>query len=509
MLRYTGHPLVDVGMATILAFSRKRSLSAVTEKDLDKVADFIAEYYVINPLKSFLNVAFPNSGFTQPAFDKEPKRRQEYARRVARSYRTDTPILEERCVFTGEPAVGIALSDKGDFPAGRAFRQHVPMLTGEDVINFHPGGDAGLPISGKALLCIQAFPLGCAKCGGRLLAVHSDNPELMYQFAGKFLSVNRNQIDLAREAGSSKLPEAGSTARTMLIETLIEIEQARRDEQADQRPYSVTAYHLTNSGQSNPLDARNPPLEIYHLPLELTGFLAAITHVEYKSDWQAIERRAWQMTHSKKTNAEKEGKSKKGRAKKRTTVKEGTRPRRNYLYEDLFRLPRNVPQFIRRYFLRIPIRNTYEDDPRRGYSLKGEANLVSWKLTELFLGKVMTMDRDRIQQIRELGDSLAVYVTAQNDKGFFSAFFQHRYDYFRAALIKANLAHVKRGNPPLITLDPYIEVFEEGDDVARPDWRLARDLVMIRIVEQLYRQGWLGNNPDAIPEVPEEPELTE
>ena len=66
--------------------------------------------------------------------------------------------------------------------------------------------------------------------------------------------------------------------------------------------------------------------------------------------------------------------------------------------------------------------------------------------------------------------------------------------------------HVQRGNPPLVTLDPYIDVFEDGDEMARSDWRLARDLVLIRVIEQLFQQGWLGSHPEAIPEVSEEPE---
>lgn len=77
MLKYTGHPLVDIGVATIWAFSSKPSLTKVIETDLDKVADYIERHYVVNPLKSFLNVAFPNSGFTQPAFEKTPERRAE------------------------------------------------------------------------------------------------------------------------------------------------------------------------------------------------------------------------------------------------------------------------------------------------------------------------------------------------------------------------------------------------------------------------------------------------
>ena len=36
------------------------------------------------------------------------------------------------------------------------------------------------------------------------------------------------------------------------------------------------------------------------------------------------------------------------------------------------------------------------------------------------------------------------------------------------------------------------------------DWRLARDLVLIRMVERLYLQGWLGRNMDVIPEEPSE-----
>lgn len=473
-MRYTGHPLVDVGVATIAAFAKKRDPTSLNEADLDKVADFMASQYIVDPLKSFLTVAFPNSGFTNPAFTKAPERRKEYAERVLRGYRAGVPKLAERCVFTGEPAVGVALSNT--LPPGRAFRQHIPLLTGEGVINFHPWGDAGLPISGDALLAIQAFPLGCAKCGGRLLAVHSDDPDLIYDFAAEFLAYNRQAITLAQKGGSNKLPEAEASAPTLLVETLLKVEQERRDEARERRPCSVTAYHLSNLGAT-------PSLDIYHLPLELTDFLSQILSPDYKTEWDAIAYRAWWPAQT-----------------------QATRPRRNVLYEDLFQLPGNARAFVRRYFLRIPVRTRFEDDPRRTYSLRGEAGLVSWKLAELFLRRVMNMDKGRIQQIRELGDRLAAYVSQENDRQFFAAFFQDRYDYFRTALIKANRAHVRRGNPPLITLDPYIAIFEEGDEIAASDWRLARDLVLIRMIEQLYQQGWIGSHPEAIPEVSEEPE---
>lgn len=480
MLSYTGHPLVDVGIATIAAFVKKRDPNSLTETDLDKVADFMARQYVVDPLRTFLTVAFPNSGFTQPAFNKTPEKREEYAKRILFGYKANTPKLKERCVFTGKPAVGIAFSDK--LPPGRAFRQHIPLLTGENVINFFPWGDAGLPVAGEALLAIQAFPMGCAKCGGRLLAVHSDNPDLTYEFAAEFLEHNRKAITLAQQGGSKKLPEAGASARTFFIETLLKIEQSRQDESLDRHPSSVTAYHLSNFGQT-------PSMDIYHLPLEITDFLMQVISPDYMTEWSAIVQRAWWVSPPKN--------------KKRGT-REDTRPQRNVLYEDLLQLPENARQFLRCYFLRIPVRTRLEGDPRRMYSLRDEANLVSWKLTELFLRRIMNMEKDRIQQIRELADRLADYVSEENDKRFFASLFEPRYDYFRTNLIRATLACVQKGKSPLITFDPYIEIFESGDEIARSDWRLARDLVLIRMVEQLYRKGWLGSQPEVIPEISEE-----
>ena len=111
------------------------------------------------------------------------------------------------------------------------------------------------------------------------------------------------------------------------------------------------------------------------------------------------------------------------------------------------------------------------------------------------------MDKERVEQIRKMGDRLADYVSQQNDRRFFREFYTvWNYHEFRTALIKANLRHVKQGNPPIVEFDPYIKVFEEGNELARSNWQLARDLVLIRMVERLHKQGWLGSNVDVISE---------
>lgn len=494
MLRYTGHPLVDVGVATILAFRNKLDPAALSDDDLAAVAEFIERQYTVQPLKSFLNVAFVNSGFTQPAFESQPEKRQLYARKVARQHATAQADSDERCVFTGDPVSAVSWSVDESLPAGRAFREHIPLLNGRDVINFVPGGDAGLPVSGKALLCIQFFPMGSAKCGGRLLAVHSDNPALMWHFANQFWHANQSAILQAQATGSSKLPEAPHNPRTLLIKTFLEIETQRRDAVADKQPASVTAYHLSNSGQSNPLDARNPPLAIYHLPLQIAVFLATVSGGDYKQVWGEIASRAWQRPPVPK--------------KGKNTSDEPFVPRYNLLYEDLFRLPDNARAFVRTHFLRLPRRAAQPDDPtKESYTLTTDAHLVSWKLVNLFLKEVIRMSETRIEEIRKMGDRLANYVYDMDDRRFFRHFFrENRPQEFRAHLIKANLSAIRAGKAPLFTLEPYTQVFhldlfDDGAEMLRIDWKFARDLVLIRMIEQLYTKGWIGKNPDLVAEV--------
>jgi CRISPR-associated protein Cst1 len=518
MLRPTGHPFFDVGAATVAAFNGRTRVEDVTRADLEAFAAYVVENYVVNPLKTFLGVPFHNAGYSQVAFETQPERRVNYARRATSLAADENNPL--RCVFTGEPVTAEWLSskeltdaDKRTYPSGRAFRHNVPMLIGEGMINFHPGGDPGLPISGAAMLCMQALPMGCAKIGGRLFAVHSDDPAVTLRFARQFLASNRRRVDLARAANESKLAEDGHTPRTVLIETLLKIDAGMQEAREDENPYSVTAYHFSNSGRSNPLDTRNPPMELYTMPYELIRFIGSMRNPLYRDAWRAIAQRGWMWPKQAKRTTKKKDVSAAEPATNANDVKQPAQ--RNFLYEDLFALPDNAARFVRCYLLRIPRQNTFEDDPRRAYSLRDEASLVSWSITELFLAQVLHMNERRIQTIRDMADRLADYIHAENDKAFFTKFYSVAYyDGLRNAIIRVSEALVKRGKPPLVEFDSYIAVFEEPDydrssGSQRNSWKLARDLMLIRIIERLYHHKWLQGNLDAIPETREPaPEAT-
>lgn len=500
MLQYTNHPLIDIGVATVTAFADKEDPADLTEADLSVIADFMAREYPKSPYKSFLSIAFTsNAWFIQDAYNPDNKpnlteeKRQEilqtrnkWASHHLNQWRQDAmrhPL--ESDVFTGKPAMAVELS--GKLPPGRAGRAQVPLLSGDESINFYANGLPGLAVSGETMLCLQALPLGCAKCGGKLLLVHSDNPEIMLHYAREFLRVNRRDAQLAQAEGSKEMPGREYSQRTLLLTTLLGAKRLQSEAKEEGGHFSITAYHFSNSGQG-------PGLSIYHLPFQAIDFLRDMRKAEYSQRWNAIVARAWERELNKK--------------KKKPSDKP-FQPKRNWLYEDLFDLDQidKAKQFVRTYFLRVALRRVRDEfDPRGDYSVKNEVDLLSWKITALFLRRILNMEPTRIEQIRNFADQLATYVNAQNDRRFFREFYTtQRYDYLRAVLIKANVAHVKRGNAPFVTFDPYLEVFEVGDEVERPDWKFARDLVLIRMVERLYDLGWLGKNPDALPD----PELTE
>lgn len=465
MLKYTGHPFVDVGAATIAAFAGKQRPDAVTREDLEAVAGYIATHYPRRYMTSFLTCVFPNSGYVNPTMG-EDKRREFFDFHLY-GFRRDAPAGAQRCAACTQPAVGLT------------FRQHVPLLTGEDVLNFFPNGEPGLPLCPFCLLSIAALPLGALKCSGRALIIHADDDAVTLELARDHLEQNRRLLQLAGQ-GEAKYPDA-KQVRTRLVERLCAWARRQRDEMREDRPLSLTAYHFSNSGQG-------PDIDIYHLPSPLVDFLRTAEGAQYAATWRAIVRRAWWRTHDPDDPD-------------RRNEKGEPQASRNVLYEDLFRLPDDAPTFIRRYFLRQAYRAAPKDDPRGQYQLTAELDLVSWPLTDLFLRKVVNMDKPRIEAIRALGDRLADYITAQNDRRFWRNFYTARnYGLLRNALIKASEQEIRAGRPPLIGFEDFITIFEEGEELARADWSLARDLTIIRLIEQLHARQWFAENPDALPE---------
>ena len=102
------------------------------------------------------------------------------------------------------------------------------------------------------------------------------------------------------------------------------------------------------------------------------------------------------------------------------------------------------------------------------------------------------MSPDRIQRIREFADALAAYIERRNDAPFFQKITFARYPgILRGELVKAQRREFLQAKDLLFALDDYVEVFEAEDNSGAANWSLVRDLICIRLVEQLHKSGWL------------------
>ena len=493
MFEFTGHYARDIGVATITRFCGRNHPSELTASDIETVVEYVRRQYPKPPLRSFLTIAFTsNAWFIQDAYNPDNKpylsaeKREELLQTrnlwVNRHLMQWTAEAEQHAletdIMTGAPAVSVVLS--GKLEPGRAGRAQFPLIAGDEAVNFYPNGNPGLPVSGETLMALQVFPLGCAKISGGLLAIHSDNEELILEFAGDFLTQNRRYVQLAQDAGEGEIPSPQYSPRTLLVEMLLKAARLQREAIEDTELFSVTAYHLNNG--------KKPYLDIYHLPMQVVGFLRDMHLQVRRHKWNAIVQRAWEVAPTKKGGKQKDG---------------DFQPKCNWLYEDIFTLPENAHAFLRTYFLRTALRHARQrlGDPSVDYSLKDETALVCWDITALFLRGIMNMEKARIDAIRTMADRLADHIFSQNDRYLFANFRTQNYHTFRTTLLRASRQEVSRGNPPLVTFDPYIEVFELAEDYPSSSWRLARDLLLIRMIERLYELGWLKHNTDSIPEV--------
>lgn len=509
ILEWTGHPLVDVGIATVCAMAKNSDPRDLTLKDLDEVADEMAEYYFGGVMTAYNACVFTMNAYDNPTAGED--KRREYENRVLRAHRYpgDKGVSGLRCPFSGEPATHLIE------------RRQMPMLTGEGILNFYPAGREGLPIAGPYLTAVQALPLGGRRAEGKLLIVHSDLPEMTLAFARRYLDDNRRILGLAkagrlpsgdgpsllldREQGAwdtqkkrPKYPDAKS-AGTLIASDLMNICQQAAGKGDERHHFSVTAYWLSNSGQG-------PSLEFFHLPSQVVRFLRLATMAPYGKRWKVVVARGWQDPRGKGSTESEEtaGRgNKRSRAKSRESVAVPGGPgrSRNDILADLFSIYENgfvnlrsAVMFIRRHLLRKGTSFVRDSMKRQLGGMESglrDPEAIDWELTSLFLKEVMGVDERYVSAVKRFADGLADCIDRNNDKPLFRSIVYSRRPWdLRSALTRAQRNQARERNELLFGVEDYLDVFEAEEAVGKSDWSLARDLVSIRLVEELHRRGF-------------------
>lgn len=437
LIRYTGHPFMDVGVATLTAMSGKNTPEDVGYAELESAAAYLKDVYSHIPkVQNQLNTVFQGSHFTQPA--KSLSERLAYADRLMFGFRSERETIPGvACTFFPELSAYLY-----------AHRQYFPLLNGIGLLNFLPPGRDGIPISGVGLLAIHALPLGCLKCGN-YLAIHqirtgqSREPDMTLVLANQALDQNRRTIQMMRVDASVEFPSS-KYVRTRYVEAMMRAAQSAAKRRL--HPRNLTGYYFTNF-------ANKADVEIVRLDNALIDFVFAAEQ-DAGQAWSRVVAIGWQIP--------KESKRKEVTSDDKTTW-------RNNLYEALFGLPENSRQFV--------------------WKLSSARD---WLLVDIFLRKVMLMEQERIDTYRTLGDRLILYMDAYegDSLGFYYQLSRAQdYSSFRRVLRSAAERMAKAGeHQPLFTYDEFVYAFEDPVEGSR-QWKLGRDLIAIRLLELLHKRN--------------------
>lgn len=490
-LRFTGHALVDVGLAGLCALAGRARPAELTMEDLDSAGELMAEHYYGGALNAYLSCVFMNSSFVQPneGSDKKEAFLQSYVR--AHRAAPHPSVAGLRCAFSGEPATSPLV------------RTHLPMFSGEGVMNFRPNAATAVPAAGAYVVALMFLPLASRRAEGRLLAVHADDPALTLQFARRYLADNRRLLALALPAERApthphydreqpmwdaqhkryKFADVKGP-RSLVMDDLSSLTHEWAETAEEMRPVALTAYLLSSSGQG-------PSLEIFQVPSGVVMFVAKAGGMKTRAAWKAIASRYWPVSGQ-------EGDAAEGGAKKRKKSPAKPIPgragwTRNPAFEELCAIfePGFTDRAAAARWLRAHVLGRLER--REGEVSYRQGDARSWALAELFLMEVLGMKKGRIEAIRAFADKLAGWIHAKNDRRLYNALMFGKMPELQHTLRRAQ--RDSTSGDLLFGLDEYRDVWlhEDGDGF------LVRDLMCIRVVEQLHANGYFKENPDAAP----------
>lgn len=483
LIKWTGNPFVDCGIAATLAYCQKENPIDLNISDFDSMRNLLLEVYPNGEWLSNFYSIFVNHPINQSAYnlyevvDSETKevllskvgkvkannfiKGKDNVEIIANISATKNKKKTEFTNFLNESINNlIPLGEQGNCIAcgqrnviSRKNRQHIPLTGSGAFINFFSFAVNGADYCEVCSFLVQCSPLLFYVCGGaRFLVIHSSSEEIKKIWANKSIENVNTQISTNNFTGCFN--EGFSNAQNALFHITSEIVKKMR--RIEDKNISISLYHFSNFGQS-------PSLDVYEMPSPVFSFVRKTQLDTYREDWQRIVRRGFFFRQKEKQiplNAEK-------------ITDEDFKSKKNAVYLDLLEGKSIIPRFFNR-----RERKVYSD----------------FALLRVYLKEVLFMNDQRIETIKKVADEIAEFIK-QSPKGkrrLRDLEISVKFREFCNTLRKISKERLEF-NPdnPLFTFDEFAkELFPEGSY----QFGDTRYLILFRLYEKLHE--WLKEQED-------------
>ncbi|RME87118.1 MAG: type I-B CRISPR-associated protein Cas8b1/Cst1, partial [Planctomycetota bacterium] len=358
-MRLTGNPFVDNGHFAFKTWQGKWLWQA----SLEEIRDFVEtllQIYSSAPWKKVLSYVFPNSPLTQTQMkNKEQIFSQRLISYIEKANEENSMGDSSFPLCSG---CGSRKAQKYSYTKEYrfAYKSEVPLTGSGKMRNFFPAFLDGVTYCGYCLFAIQCSPLLYMR-SQYLLLLHSNNPKVIEIWANKAISELRRQLTSSNYKGP--YTEDYTNSQNALFR-MAEIILQEWEEEVEEGTTQMEVFHFTNYNQG-------PALEVFRLPSSLFDFLLAIKGQNLSRPWKEVVQRGFQ---------------KKGKKDEKKNFEELRKKTKNLVYHRLLQ-----DQPITSFFLDKSTRTPYGN----------------WQVLELYLRKVMQMEKDYLEKVKNLGDRIS------------------------------------------------------------------------------------------------------
>ena len=428
-LHITGNPFIDSGIYALnMLVCKKTKINDMTFDHLNEGIKIISDLYLTPAWNKNMFSIFPNNILTNNAY--KEKKHELYPEELYELYNSINDTTDKgNCIGCGRR---------------NSIKEHVkrdvPLTGSVSFKNFFSYAKEGADYCPLCILLIQFMPLSLYRSGGKFILFHSDSEKVMKYWSKETIDNYHSQVASGDYVGcfneEYKNPVNGIFR---IIQKMVETYDRKHWE--NETP-SLNFYYFTNFNQGAELD-------LYSFPSNVFRFLTDIPSTE-RNNWKNIIKR--QYVNIKKDEEEEKYKNKKNR-----------------IYENLLN-GKSILNYL--------------------FNSNDKKVFCSWDLLKYYLKEVENMDDNRINAIRDLGDSLSEYIKNYDEKRVLSDIEQaSTYSNFTNILRKIMKSKVEKGDKELLcSFDQFV------NDIC-PDykvWKETRDLILFRIYENLNE--WLIDN---------------